>query len=112
MKLNKELLKGSTPLLLLKLLSIEDMYGYEMIKRLEILSDSTFHLKQGSLYPVLHSLEEGGFIVSFWENTESERRKKYYHLTEKGRKKLDYLTEEWKVYSNGIGLVLNGGKPL
>lgn len=56
MKINSELMKGSTPLLVLKLLSMRDMYGYEMIKTLEILSNDTFHLKQGSLYPLLHLL--------------------------------------------------------
>ncbi|MDO4293907.1 MAG: PadR family transcriptional regulator [Eubacteriales bacterium] len=106
MKIGRELMKGSTPLLLLKLLFLRDMYGYEMIKTLEVLSQNTFHLKEGSLYPVLHALEEDGFVSSYWEDTDSRRKKKYYHITEAGKKKLTGLVEEWNTYADGISLVI------
>ncbi len=58
MKINKELMKGSTTLLVLRLLETENMYGYEMIKDLKERSENVFELKEGTLYPILHALEE------------------------------------------------------
>jgi PadR family transcriptional regulator PadR len=62
MKIEKSLLSGSTPLLVLALLKDSDMYGYEMIEELAKRSDNTFQLKEGTLYPLLHTLEKEGFI--------------------------------------------------
>ena len=62
MKINKELLKGSTTMLILKLLESENMYGYQMIKKLSEKSENVFELKEGTLYPILHSLEERDII--------------------------------------------------
>ena len=57
MKINKELMKGSTSILILTLLKSEDMYGYQITQELERRSDSTFEMKEGTLYPMLHALE-------------------------------------------------------
>lgn len=73
MKIDKELLKGSTTMLILKLLDSGDMYGYQMTKELELRSDNTFTLKEGTLYPILHSLESNQMIEAYWEDTESAR---------------------------------------
>ena len=69
MKINKELLKGSTSLLVLRLLETENMYGYEMINTLKERSENVFELKEGTLYPILHSLEENGWIDSYWDES-------------------------------------------
>ena len=66
MKISKELLKGSTTMLVLDLLKNQNMYGYEMIKKLKEKSENVFELKEGTLYPILHGLEENGFITSYW----------------------------------------------
>ena len=58
MKLDKQLAKGSHELILLKLLSRQDMYGYQLIQQMALLSEDVFCMSQGSLYPFLHSLEE------------------------------------------------------
>ena len=58
MKISKELLKGSTTMLVLDLLKNQNMYGYEMIKKLKEKSENVFELKEGTLYPILHGLEE------------------------------------------------------
>ena len=97
MKISKELLKGSTTMLVLDLLKNQNMYGYEMIKK----------LKEGTLYPILHGLEENGFITSYWDETTAKKRK-YYAITEKGKKQLKEKKEEWKIFSNGINQVLGG----
>ena len=62
MELDKSLVSGSMALLVMKLLEGQDMYGYQMIEELKRRSDDTFHLKAGSLYPMLHGLEEKGYV--------------------------------------------------
>lgn len=95
MKINKELLKGSTSMLVLRLLETENMYGYEMIKDLKERSESVFELKEGTLYPILHSLEEKGWITSYWDKSTAKKRK-YYSITKEGRKHLKEQKEESK----------------
>lgn len=80
LKVNKELLKGSTTMLILNLLDKKSMYGYQMIKELSEKSKNVFELKEGTLYPILHSLEEKGLVESYWEDTLS-RKRKYYSIT-------------------------------
>lgn len=110
MQYNKELLKGTTPMLILTLLSTKDMYGYEMIKKMEEASNYTLSVKQGSLYPILHDLEEEGCLKAYWEESDSERKKKYYHITDIGLKKLDHLIDEWSQYSDSIYSVIGRKK--
>lgn len=107
MKISKEMLKGSTGMLVLSLLKESNMYGYEMIKKLKEKSENVFELKEGTLYPILHGLEEKGFISSYWDETTAKKRK-YYSITEKGKKQLKEKKEEWKELSNGINHVLGG----
>ena len=66
MKINKELLKGSTSMLVLSLLENENMYGYQMIKELSRKSKELFELKEGTLYPILHALEQKNYIISYF----------------------------------------------
>lgn len=108
MKINKELIKGSTTMFILNLLSIGDMYGYQMIKELEVRSDNTFTLKEGTLYPILHFLESDGMIASYWEDTESARKRKYYRITKNGRKQLAEREKEWQIYSKAVNKVMGG----
>lgn len=109
MAIDKELLKGSTNLLVLKLLNNEDMYGYQIIKELKQKSEDVFELKEGTLYPILHSLESNGIIESYWEETESARKRKYYKITPKGKGFLKEKENEWNTYANAIKKVLGGG---
>lgn len=107
MSVNKELLKGTTTLLILQLLDEGDKYGYEMVKELEIRTENLFTLKEGTLYPILHALENDQYIEAYWEKTESARKRKYYHITNKGKKELVTKKKEWEVYSNGVKRVLS-----
>lgn len=106
MAINKELMKGSTALLVLSVISQEDMYGYKIVKELEMRSENVFCLKEGTLYPVLHSLEEDGMVASYWVDVEN-RKRKYYYITHKGKKQLKEKKEEFKVYSSAVDRVLN-----
>ena len=83
MKISKELIKGSTAMLVMSVLKKNDMYGYKIIKELELQSESVFELKEGTLYPILHALEEENLLESYWEEFDG-RKRKYYHLTRKG----------------------------
>ena len=97
-KADKNLLSGSTTLLVLSLLSAGDKYGYEMIAELEAKSDHTFTLKEGTLYPILHTLERDGAV-------------KYYHVTKKGLRLLDEKKEEWTEFSKTVNAILAGTAP-
>lgn len=94
-------------MLILNLLKDSNMYGYEMIKRLKEKSNDVFELKEGTLYPILHGLEEKGFITSYWDETGAKKRK-YYSITKKGKEQLKERQEEWKIFSSGINQVLGG----
>ena len=107
MKIDRELLKGSTNLLILELLKNENMYGRQMIIELKKKSEDVFEFGEGTLYPILHSLEEKGFINSYWDESTAKKRK-YYTLTEKGKKQLKAKEEEWHLFSSGVNKVLGG----
>ena len=89
MKIEKSLLSGSTPLLVLSLLKDGDKYGYEMVDTLARRSDDTSYTKDGP----------GG------------RERKYYRLTDEGRSQLEHKTEEWKLFSQKVNAVLGGAAP-
>ncbi|MDD3346876.1 PadR family transcriptional regulator [Oscillibacter sp.] len=109
MSIDKSLITGSIGMLLLKLLEEKDMYGYQMIEQLRRRSDHTFDLKAGTLYPLLHALEEKGFITSWVEETDSNRPRKYYHLSASGKEQLLAKKEEWEAYTGAVNRVLRGG---
>lgn len=108
MKINKELIKGSTTMLILNLLNSDDMYGYQMIKELESRSEQIFTLKEGTLYPILHTLESQGMIEAYWEDTHSARKRKYYRITQGGKKLLAEKEAEWQLYTKGVNRVIGG----
>ena len=107
--MDKKMMAASTSMLLLKLLEEEDMYGYQMIRKLEERSDHVFSLKEGTMYPVLHALEEQGAVESYEKAAESGRMRKYYHLTKKGERLLGKKKEEWEKYEKAVHAVLEGG---
>ena len=106
MKINKELLKGSTGIMVLGLLGEEDMYGYRIIREIAARSNDTFKLNEGTLYPILHMLEKEGHLTSYDGQSETGRSRRYYRITAQGRLHLAARIEEWKVFSNAVALVL------
>ena len=107
MKIDRELLKGSTTLLILNLLKDNNMYGYEMIETLREKSNNVFELKAGTLYPLLHSMEEKGWLTVY-EQEYGGKLRKYYRLTREGKKQLAAKKAEWKEYSTAVVNVLGG----
>ena len=101
-----DLLQGTLDLLILKTLSLEPMNGWAISKRIRQTSNETFNVKQGSLYPCLHRLEERQFIQAEWGVTENNRRAKFYSLTPLGRSKLEKETAVWKRFTMNVDLIL------
>ena len=108
MGVNKELMKGSTSLLILSLLESEDMYGYMIVQRLKQKSEDVFDLKEGTLYPMLHSLENSGAVSSYWLESEDGRKRKYYKLEKKGAMLLEEKKQEWQLYTGSVNKVIGG----
>lgn len=105
MAIDKTLISGSMSMLILCLLSEKDMYGYEMIDTLRKRSENVFELKAGTLYPLLHSLEDKEYLTSYEQNASGKVRK-YYRLTRKGRTFLEKKREEWEQYARAVTNVL------
>ena len=95
MKLDKELVAASSVPLVLSILSEGDSYGYAIIQRVKDLSGGKIEWTDGMLYPVLHWLEDQGFVGSHWTESESGRKRKYYSLRSAGRKTLRQQKEQW-----------------
>lgn len=108
MKVNKELLKGSTIILILSMLERKEMYGYELTRELEQRSEGIFALKEGTLYPILHMLEAEGGVEAYWQETDG-RRRKYYRITGAGRQTLQDKRQEWQVYRAAVERVIGEG---
>jgi len=108
MNLDKGLIGGSTNLLLLSLLEENDMYGYEIIKTLEMKSDYIFQFKEGTLYPVLHKLENKGYVKSYISKGSTGKERKYYKITNNGKKQLSKEKENWEKFSLSVNKVIGG----
>ncbi len=106
--LNKELVKGSTSILILSLLEKEDMYGYQIAAELKKKSQDVFIMKEGTLYPMLHGLESDLAIEAYWLDAENGKKRKYYKLTKEGTKLLKHKKEEWRVFTNAVDTILGG----
>lgn len=108
MKISKEMLKGSTVTLLLSLLNREPMYGYQMTKEIEKKSSGVFTFKEGTLYPILHSLEADGMIESYWWGDKGTRQRKYYQITSAGKSLLKEKEQEWITFRSAVDRVITG----
>lgn len=103
MDINKEMLKGYIESIILSLLKNEDLYGYEISKRVRNISRNTFELKEGTLYVVLKRLENNNLISPYWDDTESGGgRRRYYKITEQGIAYLLKSKDEWMFFKNII----------
>ena len=94
--LTKELAGASARPLLLSLLGEGESYGYALIQRIHDLSGGTLAWNDGTLYPILHRLEDEDLIASTWRVApETNRRRKYYRLTLKGERALESERQQW-----------------
>ena len=100
-------LRGSIDLLILKALALQPMHGWGIGLRIEQISRGRLDVNQGSLYTALQRLEHRGWIESEWQNTENNRRARYYTLTRDGRKALGEEVSKWKRFAETMALVLD-----
>ena len=103
----QDLIQGTLDLLVLKMLGLSSMNGWEISQRLKHISKDTLQVSDGSLYPALHKLEQEGWIKAEWGPSENNRRAKYYSLTRVGRKALERETANWHRLSAAITGVVN-----
>ena len=88
--------------IVLAILRRSDSYGYAIIQKVREASDDRLTWTDGMLYPVLHRLEDAGFVESRWQVAESGRRRKYYRLTELGNAELERVSEQWQVVHSAL----------
>jgi len=102
----RELLKGNTDLLLLRLISYQPTYGYQVIKELESRSNGYFQFKEGTLYPALHRMEKEGLIEGNWRKLSNGLERRYYYITTKGQKVLAERLAVWQNFSTAVDLII------
>ena len=101
-----ELMKGSADSLLLYLMGQQPMYGYQIIKELEGRSQGYFKFREGTLYPALHRLERADLILGKWQMLPSGRQRRYYHITDKGRRVLAEKMSQWQDFLTAMNLII------
>ena len=99
--------RSSLEALLLAALADGPAHGYALIERLRDRSAGAFDLAEGTVYPILHRLEQGGLLTSSWVDA-GGRRRRVYRLTRRGRRALAERRRDWREYSRAVDLVLEG----
>ena len=103
--MDSRLLWGAVEMLILEVISHGPTYGYEIAQTVTSESNGYFDLKEGSLYPALHRLEQQKYLTAFWQEVDG-RRRKYYKLSAAGQRALDSKKVAWKAFSKGVEGVL------
>ena len=105
---DKAALPGGTATLVLALLKEGEMYGYQIIEELEKRSNQVFQLQEGTLYPILHSLEKSRLVTAREQATPAGRRRRYYQITSAGLQVLEEKEAEWHTFSRAVTAILAG----
>ena len=102
---SKELLKGAADTLVLSAFADGEKYGYQVVKELESRSEGFFAFKEGTLYPILHRLENQGLLAARWQTMPNGTERRYYSLTRKGQGALSEKLSEWRTFVHAVGRV-------
>ena len=105
-----EVLKGTLDMLILKVVAFGPIHGYAISQRIQQISKDFFQVPEGSLYPALHRLEDRGWLLARWEETDSGRDAKFYTLTRAGRKRLGAEMVNWERLSEAVALILRAAE--
>ncbi|MFD0618860.1 MULTISPECIES: PadR family transcriptional regulator [Paenibacillus] len=108
--MNKELLKGSIDLILLNLIAQKDQYGYELSKKIRLLSNDVYEIGEGTLYPALKRLESQKAVESYWGESIEGGRRKYYRITNEGTKILQAKMKDWQTLTRLVTLTHEGSE--
>ena len=100
------LLQGTLDVLILKVLALEPMHGLGVSRRIAQVTNGTFQVKPGSLFPALHRMEGAGWLTAAWGESENHRRAKFYRLTTAGRRQLKEETNQWARISAAMAIAL------
>jgi len=103
---SSELMRGTLVTLVLSVLEARPLYGYDIARQIRSLTDGVLHLKEGSLYPALHSMERDGWLAAEWLTVEHGPSRKYYRLTRKGRVALAKRRSEWREFRDAVDAVV------
>jgi len=103
---NPNLVRGTLDLLILKSLTWEQRHGYGISEWIELVTDGSLLMEEGTLYPALHRLRGKGLVESEWGLSENNRRAKYYRLTRDGQKHLDAEAASWTRYTSAVAKAL------
>ena len=106
----REFSRGTTELAVLALIQSKQRYGYDLLRELAETTNGSLEIKEGTLYPVLHRLEDGGYIEASWQAEGRGAPRKYYGITPEGRKRLLMLRTEWNRLIGGMDQLLTGGR--
>ncbi|HEY3738798.1 MAG TPA: PadR family transcriptional regulator [Bryobacteraceae bacterium] len=101
-----EILQGTLDLLILKALALDQMHGMGISRRISQITNGAFDVKAGSLFPALHRMEQAGWLVSSWGESETKRRSKFYRLTRTGRSHLQSESKRWERISLAMATAL------
>jgi PadR family transcriptional regulator, regulatory protein PadR len=101
------LLQGTLDVLILKVLALDPMHGLGISRRIAQVTNDTFQVKPGSLFPALHRMEEAGWLSAAWGESENNRRAKFYRLTSAGRRQLKDETKQWARISAAMATALD-----
>jgi transcriptional regulator len=101
-----DLLQGTLDLLILKSLALDKLHGMGISRRIAQITNGTFEVKAGSLFPALHRMEEAGWLSSSWGESETNRRAKFYRLTKTGMRRLNTEAERWERISLAMASAL------
>lgn len=107
MKKKIDLLQGTLHLLILQALAPQPLHGLGVAQRISQITNQTFEVKPGSLFPALHRMEEAGWLKSNWGESDNNRRAKFYNLTRAGERQLAAETEDWERIALGIASALS-----
>jgi len=97
---------GTLDLLILRSLSLGELHGLGIARRIEQITRGAFEVKAGSLFPALYRMEHAGWLTSSWGESASRRRARYYQLTARGRRQLEAETIEWRRVVTALGHAL------
>lgn len=105
-KKQDDLIRGTLDMMILRAVINQSLHGYGILERIRLRSSEQLVIEEGSLYPALHRLEKRGYLESFWERSENNRRAKFYTITESGKRHLSERVTAWLDMSKAINSVL------
>ncbi len=109
MKYSSEMLRGNTETIILSLLMRSDNYGYAILKSINDRGGGIFDLKDATIYTTIKRLENEGLITTYWGEETTGARRKYYHITAKGKEFYLQKLKEWHEVNQILNNLITGG---